>query len=71
MKKIIETDSYKTKCECGEFVKQRLWVKKEIIGETGELKDTYWNCHLGFCECGNIFIGRYPSKEEKLKNLYL
>ena len=61
LKKVIETDCYVDKCECGGInTKQRFLRKKE--GQKSDDLDLY----LAFCKCGNLFIMIPEYSKEKL-----
>ena len=59
--KIYETETYTTKCECGEIVTQEYYKKFDV-----DVKSDF-DMFIGFCQCGNIFVAQYPMEVEKNK----
>lgn len=52
--KVIATDRYMNKCECGELVAMSLYARHREA--SAEIVDKVF---LGICKCGNIFVAKY------------
>ena len=61
---VFETETYYTKCDCGEVVSQQYFWQTDGCGEiiTGD-------CFIGFCKCGNVFISQKPQQLEQGKTI--
>ena len=63
-KKIFETETYFTRCECGADVRQSMFQR---VDETrGPQQRTSVTFVMGFCRCGNLFFSEWPMIERYL-----
>jgi len=62
--KLIGTNDYRTKCECGEEVKQVSYESQMFADEDGYIPSNTdkKEMMIGFCKCGNAFVSQRPIK---------